>query len=125
MGNSQSPLLSLAMFGGDGSFTTGVGYKAVRAVPALQGIATELGPGYGRWVATDNAGEFRLTFYSVMWKSGVVNGYQRVQATLVLSESGDEYTGHARMDFLDANWNVVFNVTSDAQGTRLETPGQD
>jgi hypothetical protein len=30
-----------------------------------------------------------------MWKAGLANGFQRVQDTLFLSESGDEYTGHA------------------------------
>jgi hypothetical protein len=119
---SQLPMLSLAMFSGDGSFTTGVGYKALPVVPALQDIATELGPGYGRWAATDNAGEFRLTFYSVMWKAGRVNGYQRVQDTFVLSESGDEYLGPARTDFLDRNWNVVFSTTNEVKARRLETP---
>jgi hypothetical protein len=122
VGQSPSPLLSLAMFRGDGSLTKGVGYKAIPAIPALQEVATELGPGYGRWAATDNAGEFRLTFYSVMRKAGRVNGFQRAQETLVLSESGAEYTGHARVDFLDANWNVVFSTTSEVKGTRLETP---
>jgi hypothetical protein len=121
-GQSQSPLLSLAIFRGDGSFTNGVGYKALPAIPALQDVATELGPGYGRWAATDNPGEFRLTFYSVMRKAGRVNGFQQTQNTLVLSESGDEYTGHARTDFMDANWNVVFSTTSELKSTRLETP---
>src|ERR1700757_2798588 len=120
-GQSQSPLLSLAMFGGDGSFITGVGYKALPAISALQGVATELGHGYGRWAATGDR-EFRLTFYSVMRKAGEVAGFQRVQVTLVLSESGDEYTGHAQVDFLDADWNVVFSTTSEEKGTRLETP---
>jgi len=102
VGRSQSPLLSLAMFGGDGSFTTGVGYKALPAISALQEVATELGPGYGRWAATGDR-EFRLTFYAVMRKAGEGAGFQRVQDTLVLSESGDEYTGHAQVDFLDAD----------------------
>ena len=119
----QSPLLSLAMFRGDGSFTKAVGYKALPAIPALQDVATELGPGYGRWAATDNPGEFRLISYFVMRKAGRVNGFQQTQDTLVLSESGDEYTGHARTDFFDANWNVVFSTTSELKGTRLETPG--
>ena len=118
---SQSPLLSLAMFGGDGSFTTGVGYKALPAISALQKVATDVGPGYGRWAATGDR-EFRLTFYSVMRKAGEVAGFQRVQVTLVLSESGDEYTGHAQVDFLDADWNVVFSTTSEVKGTRLKTP---
>jgi hypothetical protein len=122
VGQSQSPLLSLAMFRGDGSFTKSVGYKALPAIPALQDVATELGSGYGRWAATDNPGEFQLTFYSVMRKAGRGNGFQQTQDTLVLSQSGDEYTGHARTDFLDANWNVVFSTTSEVKGTRLETP---
>jgi hypothetical protein len=120
-GQSQSPLLSLAMFGGDGSFTTGVGYKALPAISALQDVVTELGPGYGRWAATGDR-EFRLTFYAVMRKAGEGAGFQRVQVTLVLSESGDEYAGHAQVDFLDADWNVVFSTTTEEKGTRLETP---
>ena len=52
VGQSQSPLLSLAMFGGDGSFTTGVGYKGLPPIPVVQDVATEVGPGYGRWAAT-------------------------------------------------------------------------
>ena len=118
---SQSPLLSLAMFGGDGSFTTGVGYKALPAIPVVQDIATELDPGYGRWAATGDR-EFFLTFYAMMRKAGAGTGFQRVQDTLVLSESGDEYTGHAQVDFLDADWNVVFSTTSEVKGTRLKTP---
>src|SRR6516162_6357247 len=116
---SQSPLLSLAMFGGDGSFTTGVGYKALPAVSAVQDVVTEIGPGYGRWVTTGDK-EFRLTFYAVMRKAGEGAGFQRVQETLVLSESADEYTGHAQVDFLDADWNVVFSTTSEEKGARLE-----
>jgi hypothetical protein len=118
---SQPPLLSLAMLGGDGSFTTGVGYKALSPIPAVQNVATEVGPGYGRWAATGD-GEFRLTFYAVMRKAGAGAGFQRVQDTLVLSESGDEYTGHAQVDFLDADWNVLFSTTRKVKGTRLETP---
>ena len=118
---SQPSLLSLAMFGGDGSFTTGVGYKALPPIPAVQDVATELGPGYGRWAFTGDR-EFRLTFYAVMRKASAGTGFQRVQDTLILSESGDEYTGHAQVDFLDADWNVVFSTTSEEKGTRLETP---
>jgi hypothetical protein len=118
---SQPPLLSLAMFGGDGSFTMGVGYKALPPIPIVQEVATEVGPGYGRWAATGDR-EFRLTYYSVLWKAGLVTGFQRVQDTLVLTESRDKYTGRAQVDFLDANWSVVFGTTSDLKGTRLETP---
>ena len=121
VGQSQSPLLSLAMYGADGSFTTVGGYMGFPSIPAVQEVANELGPGYGRWIATSDR-EFRLTFYSVMWKADLVKGYQRVQDTLVLSESGNEYTGHAQLDFLDANGNVVFSTTSDVKGSRLDTP---
>jgi len=121
IGQSQSPLLSLAMYAGDGSFNTTGGYKALPSIPAVQEVATEIGLGYGRWAATGDR-EFRLTYYCVLWKAGLVNGFQRVQDTLVLAESGDEYTGRAQVDFLDANWNVVFSTTSDVKGTRLEIP---
>jgi hypothetical protein len=120
-GESQPPLLSLAMFGGDGSFTTSGGYKALPPIPALQEVANELGPAFGRWAPTGGR-EFRLTSYAVTRKAGSVNGFQRVQDTLALSESGDEYTGHALVDFLDADWNVVFSTTRDVKGSRLETP---
>ena len=56
------------------------------------------------------------------WKAGLANGFQRVKDTLFLSESGDEYAGHAQVDFLDENWNVMFSTISDVKGTRLETP---
>jgi hypothetical protein len=120
-GQSVSPFLSLAMYGRDGSFTTCGGYKALPAIPVVQEVANELGPGYGRWAATGDR-ELRLTFYAIMWEEGLGNGYQRVQETLVLSEPGDEYTGHAQVDFLDANWNVVFSTASEVKGTRLQTP---
>jgi hypothetical protein len=120
-GRSEPPLLSLAIFSRDGSSTSSVGSRALPLNRTVQEVATELGPGYGHWVAT-TPGEFRLTFYSVMWKAGLVNGYQRVQETLLLSEAGDEYSGHAQTDFLDSNWNVLFSTASEVKATRLETP---
>jgi hypothetical protein len=122
VGQSDSRFLSLAMFGRDGCFTTAGGYKALPPVLAVEDVATELGPGYGQWAATDNAGEFRLAYYSVLWKAGLVNGFQRVQCTLALSESGGEYTGHAQVDFLNTNWKIVFSTTREVKGTRLEIP---
>jgi hypothetical protein len=122
VGQSQSPELSLAMYGDDGSVTTGGRYKALPPGSAVQDVAEELGPGYGRWAAMSDR-EFRLTFYSVMWKAGLVTGYQRVQENLVLSESGDEYMGHAQVDFLDASGKVVFSTSSEVKGTKLEAPG--
>ena len=117
----QPPELSLAMYGDDGSVTTGGRYEALPPGSAVQDVADELGPGYGRWAATSDR-EFRLTFYSVMWKAGLVTGYQRVQDTLALSEAGDEYTGHAQVDYLDASGKIVFSTSSEVKGTKLETP---
>jgi hypothetical protein len=108
------------MYGDDGSVTTGGRYKALPPGSAVQDVADELGPGYGRWAATSDR-EFRLTFYSVMWKAGLVTGYQRVQDTLVLSEAGDQYTGHAQVDYLDASGKTVLNTSTEVKGTRLET----
>jgi hypothetical protein len=51
-----------------------------------------------------------------------VTGYLRVQDSLVLSESGDEYMGHAQAAFLDATGKVVFSTSREVKGTRLETP---
>lgn len=62
-----------------------------------------------------------MTFYEVIWKEGVVNGFHRLQSTITLSENGDEFTAHGDADFLDSNWNVVFSTTTDGKGTRLET----
>jgi len=59
-GESESPFLSLAMYGGDGSFTTGVGYKALPPIPVVEEVGNELGPGYGRWAATGDRA-LRLT----------------------------------------------------------------
>jgi hypothetical protein len=79
-----------------------------------------MGSGHGRWARTGDR-EFRLTFYSVLWKEGVVNGFHRVQSVITLSETGDEFTAHGHADFFDANWNVVFSTATDGKGTRLET----
>ena len=93
-GQSQSPFLSLAMYGSDGDFTTCGGYKALPAIPVVQEVANELGPGYGRWAAKGDR-EFPLTLYS----EGVVDLIERVQNTMILSESGDEFTEHGNWEF--------------------------
>src|SRR5260221_11968025 len=78
------PLLSIASFGGDGSFTTAGNTKFP------QGLGSdERGPGYGRWAPTGDR-EFKLTVYAVLLKDGEVNGYMAGQNTLVLSQSRDE-----------------------------------
>ena len=51
IGQAQPALLSLATYGGDGSFTTLGGYKAkaLARIPAVQEVGTEASAGYGRW----------------------------------------------------------------------------
>ena len=111
------PLLSIASFGGDGSFTTTGNTKL-----SLAGLADQRGPGYGRWAQTGDR-EFKLTFYAVLWKEGEVNGYMRVLSSMILSESGDEFTAReCKVEFLDANWKVVDSDNDEVEGRRLETP---
>ena len=83
-----SPLLSIAIFGGDGIFTT-TGNTKFSLAPPNQGVGDERGPGYGRWAQTGDR-EFKLTFYAVLLKEGEVNGYMRVRSTMSLSESGND-----------------------------------
>ena len=111
------PLLSVAIFGGDGSFSTTGNTKL-----SLAGLADQRGPGYGRWAQTGDR-EFKLTFYAVLWKDGEVNGFMRVRSSMILSESGDEFTAReCQVEFLDANWKVVDSDNDEVEGRRLETP---
>jgi hypothetical protein len=120
-GGVPSPLLSIAIFGQDGSFTT-TGNTRFSLAPPHQGLGDERDPGYGRWAQTGDS-EFRLTFYVPLLKGGEVNGYMRVRCTMRLSESGDEFTSHECLaEFLDANWKVLDSDKDDVAGTRLETP---
>jgi hypothetical protein len=111
------PLLSIASFGGDGSFTTAGDTKFP------QGLGSdERGPGYGRWAQMSDK-EFKLTFYAVLLKGGEVNGYLRVHSTMILSDSGNEFTTReCQVESLDTNWKVVDSDNDEVKGTRLETP---
>ena len=116
-GGPPQPLLSLAIFGGDGSFTTTGNTKF-----SLTGLADERGPGYGRWAQMSDK-EFKLTFYAVLLKGGEVNGYLRVHSTMILSDSGNEFTTReCQVESLDTNWKVVDSDNDEVKGTRLETP---
>jgi hypothetical protein len=116
-GGPPAPLLSIASFGGDGSFTTTGNTKFA---PGLG--SNERGPGYGRWAQTGDR-EFKLTFYAVLLKDGEVNGYMQVHSTLILSESGNELTSRdCKVDFMDADRKVLDSDNDQVKGTRLETP---
>ena len=115
------PLLSIASFAGDGSFTR-TGNTKFSLAPPNQGLADERGPGYGRWAQTGDR-EFKLTFYAVLLKDGEVNAYLQVHSTLVLSESGNEFTTRdCKVDFMDADRKVLDSDNDQVKGTRLETP---
>ena len=69
--------------------------------------------------------EFQLTFYAAIWnKEGVISGFHRIQASIVLSESGDEFTAKTQADFFDANWKTVISNTGEVKATRLKTPDE-
>jgi hypothetical protein len=120
-GVQSPPLLSIAIFNGDGSFSTS-GNTKFSLAPPNQGLADARGPGYGRWAQTSGK-EFKLTFYSVLLKEGDVNGYLRVDSTMILSDSGDEFTAReCQVDFLDTNWKMLDSDKDEVKGTRLETP---
>jgi hypothetical protein len=120
-GGVQSPLLSIAIFGQDGSFST-TGNTKFSLAPPNQGLGDQRGPGYGRWAQTGDK-EFKLTFYLPLLKEGEVSGYMRVRCTINLSESGTEFTTRECLaEFLDANWKVLDSDKDEVKGTRLETP---
>jgi hypothetical protein len=117
----QSPLLSIAIFGQDGSFTTS-GNTKFSLAPPNQGLGDQRGPGYGRWAQTGDK-EFKLTFYVPLLNEGEVNGYMRVRCTISLSESGTEFTTRECLaEFMDTNLKVLDSDKDEVKGTRLETP---
>jgi hypothetical protein len=123
-GQGLPPLLGFAIFGRNGSFFTTVGNPIEKETnPSLRTLADTLGAGYGRWIQTgDN--ETRMTFYFPLLKAGLINGFSRVDGTVVLAESGDDFAAHSRTEFLDPDLKVLLTVASEGKGTRLETPVQ-
>lgn len=116
-GGPTQPLLSIASFGGDGSFATSGNTK----FPPGLGW-DERGPGYGRWTQTGDR-EFKLTFYAVLLKGGEVTGYLQVHSTLILAESGNEFTAReCKVDFMDVDRKMLDSDNDQVRGTRLETP---
>jgi hypothetical protein len=122
-GAPPPPMRALAMFGNDGSFV-GTHDRGVPPVPQILAVAADMGPAYGRWLQTGDR-EFQLTFYAAMWnKEGVISGYHRIQASIVLSESGDDFSAKTQADFFDANWKTLISNTGEVKGTRLKTPDE-
>ena len=108
---------------GHGSFV-GTHDRAVPPVPEILAIGADMSPAYGRWVKSGDR-EFQLTFYAAIWnKDGVISGFHRIQASIVLSESGDEFTAKTQADFSDANWKTIISNTGEVKATRLKTPDE-
>jgi len=123
-GQGLPPLLGLAIYGGDGTFFTTVGNPIkTETNPSLRRLADTLGAGYGRWIQTGDK-EMRMIFYFPLLKEGVINGFSRVDGTVVLTESGDDFSAQSRTEFLDPDLKVLLTVASEGKGTRLETPDQ-
>ena len=59
----------------------------------------------------------------VLLKEGEVNGYLQVHSTVILSESGNEFTTRdCRVDLSHTNWKMVDSDNDEGTGRRLETP---
>jgi hypothetical protein len=123
-GVPEPPMLGLILSRDDGTWSEDKGTPPTKFGTA-KGVANEqYSPGYGRLMKTGDR-EYRLVFYYVLLKAGLVNGFNRVQSNEVSPESGGEFTGQSNWATFDANWNVLINGSGGATGTRLETPGQD
>jgi len=78
-------------------------------------------PGHGVWQHEQGWQDYSYTFTFYRYNStGVFIGSQKVNATLELGESGDEFTTHAAVEILDANDNVIATFCATAAGTRFE-----
>jgi hypothetical protein len=64
----------------------------------------------------------RDRFAAVFSKEGVATGFYHADATLILSDSCDEYTGESKSEFLDLNWKAVGGREGNITGKRLKTP---
>ena len=94
---SGPPFLGLILSREDGSWSEDRGRQVTGDTPATKGVADEVStPSYGRLVKTGDR-EYRLTFYYVLLKAGLVNGFARIQSNEVCPESGDEFTGPGKL----------------------------
>src|SRR6516165_6137862 len=82
-GFSGPPFLDLILSREDGSWSEDRGRQVTGDTPATKGVADELStPSYGRLVKAGDR-EYRLTFYYVLMKAGLVNGFARIQSNEV------------------------------------------
>jgi hypothetical protein len=98
-------LIAISLYSPDGSFVNH-GIEKIPPMPEIPAVGTKMGPGIGQWVRTGDK-EYHMTFYAVLSTDGVATGFYHDEATLILSDSGDEYTGESKSEFLDLNWKAV------------------
>ena len=113
-------LIAISLYSPDGSFVDN-GILKIPPTPDIPAIGTQMGAGIGQWVRTGDK-EYHMTFYSVLSKEGVATGFYHAEATLILSDSGDEYTGESKSEFLDLNWKAVGGREGNITAKRLKTP---
>lgn len=111
----------IQVFSKDGTFS-GQGSPISGGPPPAMALGDTVLAGNGRWERISPM-KFRVIVYSLILKSGVVNGFFRVHDTLTLSETGQQFTSSgSQVDWLDLNGNVVASGSGVNTGTRLESP---
>jgi len=113
-------LIAISLYSPDGSFVNH-GIEKIPPMPEIPAVGTVMGPGIGQWVRTGDK-EYHMTFYSVLSTDGVATGFYHAEVTLILSDSGDEYTGETKSEFLDLNWKAVGGREGNITAKRLKTP---
>jgi hypothetical protein len=113
-------LIAISLYSPDGSFVNH-GIEKIPSMPEIPVVGTVMGPGIGQWVRTGDK-EYHMTFYAVLSKDGVATGFYHAEATFILSDSGDEYTGESKSEFLDLNWKAVGGREGKITAKRLKTP---
>ena len=87
----------------------------------MQELGTRRGVALGRYLRVSGT-EYRLIWYAPILNNGSVNAFMKVTDTIVLTSDGNEYDGHALVEFVDLNLNVKFVTNGRAHGSRLPTP---
>ena len=84
------------------------------ASPALRS------PGHGVWQRDHGWQDYSFVFTYYRYNAtGIFIGSQKVTATLVLGESGDEFTTNSEIESFDANDNLISTACATTAGTRL------
>jgi hypothetical protein len=118
--NAPITLIAISLYSPDGSVVNH-GIAKIPPMPDIPVVGTQMGAGIGQWVRMGDK-EYHMTFYAVLSRDGVATGFYDAEATLILSDSGDEYTGESKSEFLDLNWKAVGRREGNITAKRLKTP---